>query len=1051
MAVGKGNAEVLTRFGLAVASLVPPAVLGARFWSSVSAHPVVSLLLFLGYGALLAGLGFLAKVYGKVADRWVERAADAVDRRLRWRLSRFERDYRAYVLSHHRFIDLKGLATRGDYTPGLEEVFVDVSLAPRPTHEASRESLAGTLPGDVGGGVDGAVGVRQSVRDFLGKPEGAALAIIGAPGTGKTTLLKHLALGLARERGGRDLPVLLLLRDHAEAISARPDVSLPEIIGASLRRLKGDEPPGWFARQLEEGRCVVLLDGLDEVAREEGRRHVSKWVEEQIEQYEGNDFVLTSRPHGYASAPVNRARVLQVRRFTGEQIRRFVHGWYRAIERLSTGTDDAAVADRAEEGAEDLLARLRARPVLYDLAANPLLLTMIANVHRYRGALPGSRAELYGEICEVLLWRRHEAKGGAAASRDELTGAKKEVVLRELAFVMMADRMRDIRGEYASDVLRPLLFRVSSILSSQEFLDAIVVSGLLIERERGLYSFAHLTFQEHLAALHIQHRGRVDVLAANVDDDWWRETTLLYAARVDPAPVVEACLSSETVRALALAFDCEEEATELDVSVVRRLEALREEALWEPVDSLRRRLMTAVTVMRWLRDTVRLGEDTLVCARPVTREIYGLFAAEHLLPTERGPIDAPPQAAATGMTRVQSWDFVRWLNSLLPEDVSYRLPTKAEVADPGFRLAAPTTEHTVWYAPSDGNPLSLSLWVPDGAPNPWWLAPEDLRPGLAPHPVQGNGAAGGLGGARLGESDSWLGRSHRDEAILDQGRWALALVRDLIDQAGVIRPGGGSTEYVMTRSRGSAGNVVWNDPEYPALLLTVALACDDLRAMFRAGVTFESRRAVIPAVRDAIVSATDLGLSLVPDVGELVTTGYETGGEAMARGYSYDAYRALRLAALLLRLAGWRRGSRRGTARSDTYQALVHRVLSGVDFTASRVRVLMPEALADIARDAKESLVRSRNHSVFAGAFEEMAARIVAATTDHAAALRPLTASEATFLRLEALALSEVALLLLGDPRLAGTYRNIAVGLLVLERRAEGAIVPNETIMLVRA
>ncbi|WP_167543254.1 hypothetical protein [Streptomyces violaceusniger] len=95
---------MLTRFGLAVASLVPPAVLGARFWPSVSAHPVVSPLLFLGYGALPAGLGFLGKVYGKVADRWVERVADAVDRRLRWRLSRFERDYRAYVLGHHRFI-----------------------------------------------------------------------------------------------------------------------------------------------------------------------------------------------------------------------------------------------------------------------------------------------------------------------------------------------------------------------------------------------------------------------------------------------------------------------------------------------------------------------------------------------------------------------------------------------------------------------------------------------------------------------------------------------------------------------------------------------------------------------------------------------------------------------------------------------------------------------------------------------------------------------------------------------------------------------------------
>lgn len=75
-------------------------------------------------------------------------------------------------------------------------------------------------------------------------------------------------------------------------------------------RHRVDEPQGWFEEQSEAGRCVVLLDGLDEVAREEDRRRVAAWVEEQIEQYEGNDFVLTSRPHGYLSAPLNRARVL---------------------------------------------------------------------------------------------------------------------------------------------------------------------------------------------------------------------------------------------------------------------------------------------------------------------------------------------------------------------------------------------------------------------------------------------------------------------------------------------------------------------------------------------------------------------------------------------------------------------------------------------------------------------------------------------------------------------------------------------------------------------
>ena len=69
-----------------------------------------------------------------------------------------------------------------------------------------------------------------------------------------------------------------------------------------------------------------------------------------------------------------------------------------------------AVRIQASESAAGLLKLLRDNPALYDLTVNPLLLTMIATVHRYRGALPGSRADLYGEICQVMLSRRIQAK-----------------------------------------------------------------------------------------------------------------------------------------------------------------------------------------------------------------------------------------------------------------------------------------------------------------------------------------------------------------------------------------------------------------------------------------------------------------------------------------------------------------------------------------------------------------------------------------------------------------------------------------------------------------
>ena len=89
---------------------------------------------------------------------------------------------------------------------------------------------------------------------------------------------------------------------------------------------------------------MVLLDGLDEVARQEDRTKVAAWAERQISQYPRNDYVITSRPQGYRTAGISGAAVLQVRGFTSAQVNRFVHGWYLAAERHSTGADGQDIA-----------------------------------------------------------------------------------------------------------------------------------------------------------------------------------------------------------------------------------------------------------------------------------------------------------------------------------------------------------------------------------------------------------------------------------------------------------------------------------------------------------------------------------------------------------------------------------------------------------------------------------------------------------------------------------------------------------------------------------
>ncbi|MBM7859349.1 NACHT domain-containing protein [Lentzea nigeriaca] len=653
----------------------------------------------------VAAFGAAVAMGRELWKRWRERLIDGADRvLLRW-TSQFGQRYREFMLATLRHIDQKGLATIGPFTPELDEVFVDVSLAYCPPHQVP-EGVVNRVPADVAD--------RRSIKDFLDQPRPQILAVLGGPGSGKTTLLRHTAREVSRARKSLRwrVPVLLYLRDHVNEIVADEDVSLADLIRGSLDKLKAKEPPGWFEQQLVEGDCVVLFDGLDEVARPEQRRNVSDWVERQTKQYPKNHFVLTSRPQGYRTAPISGATVLQVRAFTNGQVTRFVRGWYLATEKHSTrGTADE-IAARAESSADDLLERLSTAAGLYELTVNPLLLTMICNVHRYRGALPGSRAELYGEICQVMLWRRQQAK----KLPSEIDGDKKEMLLRGLAYTMMRRRVRDLPyGEIVKEIT-PALRRVSRDLTPQQFLADVGSNGLLVERENGQYSFAHLTFQEYLASGYIRDKGKVQELAAGVDDVWWRETTLLYAAKTDADLIVTTCLRSGSITALSLAVDCsDDQKCELAPELREQLDRLVESALTPDISPDRRRLLAGVLVTRHLRHQARTAAGGRVCTKPVTSGIHQLFLQDT---GERSRtesiIDSP--APVTGVTAVDAVGFTTWVTAVVGGDAVYRLPKREELDDPIVSRALESGNLSAWLDPGpDGR---SELWVPHGVPHP---------------------------------------------------------------------------------------------------------------------------------------------------------------------------------------------------------------------------------------------------------------------------------------------------------------------------------------------
>src|SRR5262249_26023167 len=368
----------------------------------------------------------------------------------------------------------------------------------------------------------------------------------------------------------------------------------------------------------------------------------------------------------------------------------------------------------AGEGADDWLRRLAEVPALSELTINPLLLTMIANVHRYGGALPGSRAGLYREICQSVLWRRRAAVNLPVG----LPGTGKERLLAYIAYEMMRRRVSDLAPPDVAEIVQRGLRRMSEAATVEDFLAEVQASGLVVERERHRYAFAHHTFGEYLAARHIRDNGLQRVLVESVNDPWWRETPLLCRTGSDAGEVVRACLDPGTVTSLALAFECTRIGGELAPDLRERLNRTLTEATRAP-DPERRRLAAGVLATVQLSGQVVGTAGSRICPRPVSTDLYELFLRDTGNPAPDGAAEfvTSPERPVTGVWASDATAFTERINDIVGTGANaelYRLPRPEEL-DGLARTPAGASVVSVWAGPGpDGRPR---LWRSPGAPS----------------------------------------------------------------------------------------------------------------------------------------------------------------------------------------------------------------------------------------------------------------------------------------------------------------------------------------------
>lgn len=353
------------------------------------------------------------------------------------------------------------------------------------------------------------------------------IIVLGDPGAGKTTMLRYLAFRAAREELGPGvaLPVYVELRDFIDS----GEQDLLAYAAHDMRRrygFPGAQP--YLEQEFGNGRAVLLLDGLDEVlggetpqAADAAYHKVTSEAERIATRYPGLRIAATSRKAGWRGG-LSQFQTLEVLDFDWPEIETFIGNWFTDNPVKATGLQDA------------LSANLR----MQTLAANPLLLSLIAIVYERELELPERRAELYNRCVEVLLkdWDAHRE----IKRFSRFTADRKRDLLEEVAWHFHVAGRRYFPEE-------ELLGVIGSFLPTIDILDPeapelilkeiLAQYGLLKEQARGWYGFLHLTLQEYFAAYAAHERGPGAITrVANLrHNPWWEEVILLLAGRMSDA------------------------------------------------------------------------------------------------------------------------------------------------------------------------------------------------------------------------------------------------------------------------------------------------------------------------------------------------------------------------------------------------------------------------------------------------------------------------------------------------------------------------------------
>lgn len=377
-------------------------------------------------------------------------------------------------------------------------VHLDLYLAPRRQHFSRNE-----------------IENKKPIKEVI-LADKSNLAILGQPGSGKTTSMKYIFHSILLDPSFMDgvyvYPLIIRLRELNKSNSYLGEdqhggifEKLAEIFGLKTNLEKVPKSEQSKIRKqlirelipsiLDNLKVLLILDGFDEIGNSSLRDLVVQEIKELTKSLNYVNFIITSRSADFPFQ-IENIEKLEISEIDDDQLKDFSLKFF----------ENENISDK-------FLEELYLKTPYKDFYRRPLLLTHIASIYSKSKEIPEKPKLIYQTIINLILkeWdEMQDVKRGSNYSKFSVD--RKREFLSSLAFNL---KLRYNKSYFSRDEIALVYSSICSKFdlppdNFDNVIDEVEShNGILIKSGYNSYEFSHLTIQEYLVADYLVRGGSI--------------------------------------------------------------------------------------------------------------------------------------------------------------------------------------------------------------------------------------------------------------------------------------------------------------------------------------------------------------------------------------------------------------------------------------------------------------------------------------------------------------------------------------------------------------